>query len=1710
MSNFPKKNLLPEETIEKIIQQLKFKLLDTSGRNNLISFKHNEKSRTHIRIINVSPEILFRQIINSSKLHFKSILDNKTSPKKRTSLNDLSKEENFEKIEKKNQIYTLPSNKNESSNNSILNKMTINPLKKSQSNSQSFLEEKSDLNPLKEYAHLHNIDLNYDLYNSLIQRKNIKNKSLQILSHPDSMNVKLNSIYEQFNSSLQETGVNTLYCVFGFLEWFEKYIPEKKYLSPIILVPLEMERKLQQGKYIYSISGIGEEPIINIALIERFRRDYKILLPLLQEKDSPKTYIEKIKSQLETETRNWCIHYFVTIGHFTFTRLVMYNDLNNRKWIDEKIFLKNSIIKKLLINDQREVDKPKFAEEYNIDHKSTNDKHTTLVLNADSSQHSAIIDVINGHNLVIEGPPGTGKSQTITNIIAAAFTSKKNILFIAEKVAALEAAKNRLDKVGLGNFCLELYSTKSKKRDVLDSLHKRLSLQEKRITERQLGKEIIEINRLKENLNNYANLLNSKLGNSNKTIYEILWGFRHLQSSFSDIDFDIEDIKIEKAIELTPSLIEEHIVKLQILEKAYFALQCEVNVHPWNWFQRSDISPFEQEKIINLIRDNTFSVIWLVQILLRFARQFHLKMPIDISYLKRDFLFLKKISIAESDSKEKLFTFYVYCLDKDHRKIVKDWLDESFCIENNFAYIARLGAERAIRRLGPAFLHRQLTIALSYFNTATDELQFLSEKAVQLEWQASELKTAFSYLENIARILFNNGLLRIASCRVILTAITFAMRVDRMALQVLSADILRKDNYNLLCEAALLCENVRKKRKEVGKFFLKDQIFDVSLLQKHAFLLKKSSFFSFINPFLRKSRKFYASIAKFPENNDLLMSERLFLYIEYTELLNKFRENEQIRTVLGRYYWGLETDFSSIVLIANWAKYVRENFVTKCDEDIIIRNALLEGNYNLIEVLQTLGRSSAFERINKIFNSIKVDDGIVNNVINDLVTTSKDVSRIYVDMTNCGFVSTIKASELSEILTCTENILTALDRKESIKIQIDCQYYNLLDRASFSLIKQILIDTDSFLENKPSNQICNFLLREDVYKVLSLNKRILFLEKVLKHITQIELFFDRVENLLKYKLSSYRNNIYDLKKSFQESLSNEDKLSQWFDWLVARNNVIFLGLENFIFLYMKKKRFSNTIKDCYKWILYRSLAEEAFSKYPELSQFSGLNLQHMKERFRELDKSILDLQGQLLAVELCDRPISNGVGQGRKSEYSDRSLIQFEIEKRRKNISIRELLSRAGTAIQEMKPCFMMSPISVAQFLKPGRLIFDLLIIDEASQMRPEDALCSIARCKQLVVVGDSKQLPPSTFFNRLIEESDDLEEEDFQSDSILDLASLAFRPARRLRWHYRSKHESLVAFSNREFYDDELIVFPSPHEEHPDLGVKFVFVQGVYKNRVNIPEALAVVEQAQNFMHRFPDHSLGIVAMNRFQRDLIIDEMNRVVVHDKNCHSYRVRWEQTLEPFFIKNLENVQGDERSVIFISGVYGPRDFGQMPMQNFGPINQIYGHRRLNVLFTRARNQVRFFSSLKPEDVRVTESSSWGVKALRGYLNYAFTGKLQGSRYRSREPDSDFEIWVRERLVAIGYEVDCQVGVAGYYIDLAVRHPDYPSIYLVGIECDGATYHSSKSARDRDRLRQEILEALGWKLYRVWSTDWFRQPKVELEKLVRIIEEYKNIY
>lgn len=573
--------------------------------------------------------------------------------------------------------------------------------------------------------------------------------------------------------------------------------------------------------------------------------------------------------------------------------------------------------------------------------------------------------------------------------------------------------------------------------------------------------------------------------------------------------------------------------------------------------------------------------------------------------------------------------------------------------------------------------------------------------------------------------------------------------------------------------------------------------------------------------------------------------------------------------------------------------------------------------------------------------------------------------------------------------------------------------------------------------------------------------------------------------------------VTDQVRRWEESV---DSLRVWCAWQRVRNRAVVGGLAPLVTPYEEGRVANGAVEPAFERGVYQALAEHEVEGEPILSSFSRALFEDAIRQFRELDDAYEKLTRQVVFARLASRiPRMNGD----VSQNSEMGILRRELLRQRNHMALRRLFQRIPNVLSRLKPCLLMSPISVAQYLDPAHPPFDIVVFDEASQVPTCDAVGAVARGRQAVIVGDPKQLPPTSFFMTGAPEYEDegLAVEDLES--ILDDCVALHMPEERLLWHYRSRHESLIAFSNWQYYANGLLTFPSPDDL--TSAVQLRPVAGYYdrsKSKQNRAEADAVVAEVVRRLRdpQASKQSVGVVTFSQPQQQLIEDLLDEKRLQYPELEQFFST--DIPEPVFIKNLENVQGDERDVILFSIGYGPDSSGRVTM-NFGPLNWPGGWRRLNVAVSRARREMLAYSTLRPEDIDLSRTSAQGVRDLKAFLEYARRGRkaltTQISVSSDAEPESMFEEQVCQALRRRGHDVHLQVGCSGYRIDLAIVDPRNPGRYLLGIECDGAKYHRAKTARDRDKLREMVLRELGWNLLRIWSTDWWENPDAEVKRV-----------
>ena len=1695
------------------VADLRMRLLDLKNSNRLLNFKFTERSRNHVRVIEASSDAIFADLVEGKRLAFHALPEKSDEPPDEKSDQFLMAHEQARNSDSvyREELEALDDDPDGEETRRIERRL------KDRVRAQLGLKLLAEIKEmtLANFARLHGIDPQFDLP-PIEKSKKQANSYLQLLMLPDQMERSLAGISDQTRTALQEKGVNTLYVAIGYLEWYESESSEKPLLAPLLLHQIDIERKLVYSRYQYNIGSLGEETEVNETLSERLSRDFGLRLPPFEDDDTPEDYFSRLGKVIEGKNR-WRVRRFVVIGHFAFARLVIYNDLDPKLWPGEVGIVGNPNILELFAGrDNGDKNGDFSAEEYEVDNPSVGSKVPLLITDADASQFSAIVDVMDDKNLALKGPPGTGKSQTITNIIAAALAKGKRVLFVAEKAAALNVVKERLNSARLGDFCFEIHSTKARKKDLLAALEARLEIQNKLQSPKKLDAAVAELEKHRSQLSDYVGLINTEFGAAGRTIHSILWAEQHSRHAGIDLPKALDNVRLANVEALTEAEFTERQVKLAALgelNQAVVKVYGTAERHPWHGIAATELNPFEQEDLIAQGMELTGALNAFLEAVLAIVAELGTEIADDLATAEKLKSELDRLPPLAPDVNKHLLGVMA---DPITCQALKNLLGCIISFTEAKAKIETLGeSERMSARFTD--LH-MLAEAAERFKLTDETPNTLVSLAETLRIQAAEWRRVAAHATQLVKAFdFVNDKLDISHLtRIVATVRHLAALPKHLAKfrsQKLSDEAIGTTLDELGHKAGALRAFLEKEMQRFT-FQLDD---DPDVYRRHGASLRSAGLFGLIRADVRAAKRVYRSMQRTQEK-----VSKNKMADDFDQLANALLETRAIekdaslRELCGEHFRGIQTPFDELFIAHSWMIETKRLTPVADDIDRQIRKVLLNDTVARLNTIMSVVSDPAHPLLEQLLTTSTNSAGTIEDLI-ELCERRAKVVKIAVPLARqAGLFDSTSFSCLPEAARAAEVM-----RDAATKIASNRRAREVLGE----LHKDVATDP-RLLENAigAANAIEHAQLPEYLQKHLFSDSHDARIEQL--HSLKAKLSTAATSARLAWATFKEQAKIDDavfyggpfetvsatsMANRTALAVADQDGLAAWIEYRRAWQDCMNLDLNPLLGAFGGAPLLPERLRTALDRVFYRSLVRAALKRHPELDRFSGITQKQARERYQVLDRQILKLHQESLAAKLARAPIDPGALTPLKKDYTGLELIRNELSKKQRHVPIRTLLDRAGHSIQQMKPCFMVSPLSVAQFLKPGGLRFDVVVIDEASQMRPEEALGSIVRTDQTVIVGDPMQLPPTSFFDRADHfiGTEDEAEEIIDSESILDLALATYRPARDLRWHYRSRHESLIAFSNRKFYDDKLIVFPSPLDpdkvkRKPPFGVFNHFVGGKYKSSLNLIEAQAVAEATVAFMRDNLDRSLGVVTLNQPQQELLRGEIDRLVARDHRAAKYLEKWESTLEYFFVKNLENVQGDERDVIFISTVYGPDADTGVVMNRFGPVNSNVGHRRLNVLFTRAKQRVDLFTSMRSGDIRIADGASLGIKTLKSYLEYAETGKIEQGELTGREPDSEFEIFVRDRLTQHGFEVVPQVGVSGYFIDLAVKHPKR-SGYLLGIECDGAMYHSSKSARDRDRLREEVLNGLKWNIYRIWSTDWFANPQQQFNRLVAHIEQ-----
>jgi very-short-patch-repair endonuclease len=1462
-----------------------------------------------------------------------------------------------------------------------------------------------------------------NLHDSIDPEAKHEDEFLQTQLYARDLERRLKKISGDAQSAIEESGTNILYLALGFLEWYEDDNSNEKNRAPLILIPVTLERgkfDARAFRYRYSLSYSGEDIVPNLSLTEKLKQDFGIAFPEIDEDLHPERYFERVKDAV-AEKRRWHIAREMTLGMFSFGKLLMYLDLDPDKWPATNPLIKHPIITTLL-EGNREADGNPYGEVYNID-ADPQAAAIPLVVDADSSQHSAIIDAVSGRNLVIEGPPGTGKSQTITNLIALGLAQGKNVLFVSEKLAALEVVRRNLDKAGLGDFCLELHSHKTQKQKLLKDIEARLNKKYNKV-ERH-AETLAELTNLKKSLQSYVDVINEKYGKSDLTVYEILWRAERARSAFSTPP----RVQITNPTNTTASDIKLRLEALIEVKEHWAGLEPDT-ISAWRGFSlhtyyQPDASDLEE--ILKRVLGCCAKIVEACNDLPSATAGAGVLTSDGANKLVSSHDTLRKVP---NDLDQSLVTVLALPRTAPLIKIIES-ASTAISPATDVRAPQTSEAEGDLRSLYQAIEALAQLVSSAASTSAT--VHRVSAWCTGIARGLTTLEQRCKDFADVAKISHPASLREI---REICDAARLASKAPGDLVIHVRPSMLSQDTTEILGKAEHQASKLSIKAIELQEKFNLASLPDRESLNSilHALQTHERSLLRFLSSDFRQAKaKFLGFVRDARAHARGTWAQNVSELVRYIDAKNTYARNQEYRDRFGVLFSGTDTDWTRLRRLLSWTGEVGQAVSNRA-----LLNILLSRDER---VIFTLG--SEYQRL------VAAAGGFASSA-DDALRQIRQTSDWIASLQACGLPVAFE---------------------------------------------QWLLDADALGHAKILSKIADAIRPH----VASVNEDLKQLRR-----------FGEYDELSIFNAGVFDSPLQKIVERLSAWLTNLPSAGKWAEYCRAVQYARNIGLQPILERFEAGEFAADQMPRAFEFALYNSLARTIIREHPLLRDFTRIGHERIRARFAEIDRQILRLNRELIAHQASTRKPPAGISTGPVKRHTEMGLLHHETNKKKRHVPIRQLMTRAGKALQAIKPCFMMGPLSVAQYVPPGLLEFDLIIMDEASQVKPEEALGAIARGKQIIIVGDPKQLPPTSFFDRFGEAEIDEEEELAldDSESILDICMQVYRPARRLCWHYRSEHESLINFSNHEFYDKDLILFPSPVGLGHGLGVRFHHIKGaVYDSRRNKAEAETVARAVMAHAQHHKELSLGVGTFNIQQKELIEDYIERFRTTNPVLDEFLQKHNANSSPFFVKNLENIQGDERDVIFISTTYGPDSASGKVMQRFGPINTQGGWRRLNVIVTRAKKRTEVFSSMTSSDVLVTSSSSPGVRALRSYLEYVEKGGVITTKAVStgRDPDTPFEESVAHVLQQAGYAAVPQIGVAGYFIDIGVAHPTRPGEYILGVECDGATYHSAKSARDRDRLRQDVLESRGWKIHRIWSTDWFNNREAEIKRVLQKVEQ-----
>jgi hypothetical protein len=1616
----------------------------------------------------------------------------------------------------------------------------------------------------------------------------------------------LGNIRTLARASRTELGLNSLYLGFGLLKWTELGSTTVN-SAPLLMVPADIEVK--DGRDRFVLTFFDDDIVLNptlAAFLSDSRLGYNLELPEYQEDQNIplSDYLHEIETRVAP--RQWQVESKVILRLFSFQTIRMGKDMDQARAID----LYPTTIRLLAHEAGAAPSTPLPALPQDPDQQLRPDEFFQ-VLEADASQIEALAAARSGAALVLHGPPGTGKSQTIVNLIAQAIADRKTVLFVSQKKAALDVVYRRLTQLGLDKFCLQAHSDKANKRAILNELQLVYHNARKTIAPLQ-PQDYQTLYSQRNRLNTVARELNTPLG-------ELGWTLQHVQGHLIQAK-DVPNVRSPIGLPPNQTALEVGAAQwlaIQDAARAWIdacqALGCAPDTHPWRHLAHTTppIPPGQFQLELQALLQTLDQIA-------RFAADIppRLGLPAgdrlphfawflrvaqilqDAPVLMREWFSIFPLPGGEGkvrgsspapdeslgEEKNPHPTLSQKAREKqDPHPALSQGARESFTEAQHLTTTILSGRQKlrqqlvapGIEKLDHAAilqgLQQQLTalnhgLSKPYEAAQSNQRHELNRTLVEAK---SALEAALRLLEHVTNKFGFGFALSLAS-------MDWLSGLGRLC----SSDPRPQPTWFNLVELARLRNWVQndvvkaagqytQARARVQSQWTDDILgLDVDWLSNYLEVKHKS----------QVERLFSGEFRTW--SNGMARFWRASKKVGYEDFVFLLQDLKQIRTSLawlkasepalqkslGPRYQGPYSNFDAILKAIAQTEAIVQHYRGQIIPPAF-QKSLCEGTFKSSEWDQfstQFGQSATRLRL-AVQNLIPVSNwpefvkkaGQGDNLavrpalawVNELSATFDQVNLRYDSLlphfqaAPPGFVALVDVLKTAGEIVAAETRFTA----QTAALQTTFANYfsglptdwaalgqalDVAGRLHQTLLEQTAppgLDLAAALAQATSPAHPNALARQFFQSGAALEKNYTRrIGELVAHFATPDVGVDLcVDPGGTHSVDPGRTHrcaptlvdapFEQVRAWLDELLANIDHLPAWQQFADAMQEATAQGLVDVCgeVLQSQPAAVSQLTEIVHKRFCQMWLSE-AGQRLPLAGNLKIVQHKQQVQAFQKLDQKLMHTQREkvLLAWQSNLPAVSNSVPD------SQAGILSREFQKKRAHLPLRRLFAKIPDLFLKLKPCVLMSPLSVAAYLdlEAFQECFDMVIFDEASQVKPAFAIGAILRGKQVIVAGDTKQLPPTDFFRVTGDMEEYLEDESGAEDdaaiaepleSILgEFIGLPGVRQATLLWHYRSRHEALIQFSNAAYYHNDLITFPGPSVDSARAAIRFVETAGVYdrgKTRQNAAEARRVVELIREHCQTYgAKQSLGVITLSTAQEDAIRDELKHALdqAGDELAQFSDFLNEDAAsdEPFFIKSLERVQGDERDTILLSVGYGPDAAGKIT-QNFGPINMDGGERRLNVAITRARRELIVVASLGPGDIRITDKSKPGLSDLKRFLEYCQgSGDVQRAQAPAAPDATPFETAIRAAIQEMGYHVDQNVGLGQYQIGLAVRNPARPDEYAVAIETDGPTYAAVGTARDREWLRPHILSGMGWKrVVRLWSREWLEQPKQAAQAL-----------